>query len=923
LNRSPLQRYGVALLTVAVVVLLKLLLAPLLLSGTPFLLFLSSAMLSAWYGGRNAGIFATLLSAAIGTYFFLPSVQATVQWNLGQDIRLWLFVMQGILVSLIIDSLQKAKQRSAALAKREQAARIEAETAKEQVSLTLESITDAFVALDRDWRFTFVNQKGSQILGRSAAELLGQNLWETFPELAETSFGQLYKRAMTSAEMLELEDYYPPFAAWFALRAYPLPTGLALYFRDVSIRKRAEADLRLSEERYRTLVDAVPQLMWISDAAGQLQFLSQPWQDYTGVPSAQSTGLRWTEVVHPDDMPVVHEIRNQAIQAGETYEVEYRLKRLDHVYRWHLARVVPLKDDRGQVLNWFGTATDIHALKQAESDLQQSNERLRLLSGIASDLLLHEQPKDLIDRLFKQLSAHFQLEVYFNYLIEGDRLRLQSYAGMPEQIANSIEWLALGESVSGAVALLPLVLENVQCSTNPLADFIRTRGITAYVCYPLLSQGQLLGTLAFGTTRWTCFDSVELAMLQTVCKQVATALERSRLITELQQQAEELTRVNRIKDEFLAVLSHELRSPLNPILGWAKLLQSRTLDPALQIKAIETIERNAKLQSQLIEDLLDISRILNGKLKLKVESVDLEATIRAALETVQLAANAKLIQIQTTFVPLQIWGDTNRLQQVVWNLLSNAIKFTPEGGSIEIKLEHSQTQAQITVRDTGKGIRPDFLPYVFESFRQADGSTTRKFGGLGLGLAIVRQVVELHGGTVQAESPGEAQGAVFTVWLPLRSAGLDASDSSPAVTPTPDRLPLSGLQILLVDDEVDSREFVAFVLEQAGALVTAVASATDAIVAWNQMKPDLLISDIGMPETDGYALLRQIRSLYPSDRLSDQPVLAIALTAYAGETDRKRAFQAGFQRHLTKPVEPEKLIEAIGNLVQSRSSEPL
>jgi PAS domain S-box-containing protein len=391
--------------------------------------------------------------------------------------------------------------------------------------------------------------------------------------------------------------------------------------------------------------------------------------------------------------------------------------------------------------------------------------------------------------------------------------------------------------------------------------------------------------------------------------------ERERLLAREQAAREQAEAANRIKDEFLAVLSHELRSPLNPILGWTKLLRSRKLDEQKTAHALETIERNASLQTQLIGDLLDVSCILQGKLSLNIAPVDLATTITAAMETVHLAAQAKSIQIHTAFNEAigQVTGDGARLQQIIWNLLTNAVKFTPEGGRVEVRLERVGTQAQITVSDTGKGISPDFLPYVFDYFRQADGATTRKFGGLGLGLAIVRHLVELHGGMVTAESLGEGQGATFTVRLPLikECAGLENKPSPNWSTDELATSPLVGLSILVVDDDADTREYLSFVLEQAGATVICTASAYEALQVLVQSTPDILLSDIGMPEMDGYMLMRQVRTM-PSNRGGQIP--AIALTAYAGEMNQQQAIAAGFQQHISKPVEPEYLIQSITSL---------
>lgn len=389
--------------------------------------------------------------------------------------------------------------------------------------------------------------------------------------------------------------------------------------------------------------------------------------------------------------------------------------------------------------------------------------------------------------------------------------------------------------------------------------------------------------------------------------------EREQLLISEQAARETAEQANRIKDEFLAVLSHELRSPLNPILGWTKLLQTGKLDAAKTAQALATIERNAKLQADLIEDLLDVSRILRGKLSLNISSIDLASTIQAALETVRLAAEAKSIQIETNLDSNtgRVSGDPTRLQQVVWNLLSNAVKFTPAGGRVEVKLAEVDRFAQITISDTGKGIQPEFVPHVFDYFRQEDGATTRKFGGLGLGLAIVRHLVELHGGTVAAESEGEGKGATFMVKLPLMPVQGDRDEDRPF---SKSSLNLNGVRVLVVDDEVDSLEFIAFVLEMAGARVTTAKAASEGFSLLIQSSPDVLLSDIGMPDLDGYMFMRQVRTL-PLERGGG--VKAIALTAYAGDLDRQQALKAGFQEHLSKPVEPEALVRAISALIRN------
>ena len=372
---------------------------------------------------------------------------------------------------------------------------------------------------------------------------------------------------------------------------------------------------------------------------------------------------------------------------------------------------------------------------------------------------------------------------------------------------------------------------------------------------------------------------------------------------------EQAQAANRAKDEFLAVLSHELRTPLNPILGWTQLLQNRQLDQAQTEKALAIIERNANLQVQLIDDLLDVSRIIQGRLKLQNSPVNLKRALAIALETVQLAAQAKSIHIHLDLAPVGlVQGDPTRLQQVIWNLLSNAIKFTPSGGRVDVRLAAIGTDAQIQIGDTGQGITPQFLPYVFDYFRQADSATTRSFGGLGLGLAIVRQLVELHGGTVTADSPGEGQGATFTVTLPAIASPEKLDAREPAAIAQPN---LAGVRVLVVEDEADTRELLVFMLEPVGMIVKTAASGAEALETITSFSPQLLISDIGMPGMDGYELIRAIRALPPQQG----GIPAVSLSAFSSNSDRQRSLEAGFDEHLTKPTDLERLVSIIAQII--------
>ena len=522
-------------------------------------------------------------------------------------------------------------------------------------------------------------------------------------------------------------------------------------------REQVIAELRNSEERYRYLAESIPQLVWTANSEGNVMDVNRRWSEFTGLTLAQVQTEGWESVVHPDDVPTMIQKWAIAQQNGDNYQAEGRMRRIDGIYRWHLHQAVPLKNNQGQIIKWFGTATDIEDAKRLEQ------QRLQLL-------------------------------------------------------------------------------------------------------------------------------------------------EKERTIRE------KAERANRIKDEFLSILSHELRSPLNPILGWTQLLQTGKLEEEKVSEGLTIIERNAKLQTQLIDDLLDMAKILQGKITLNLSAVDLAATIQAAIEVVKIAAERKNISLKFNLNNnCYIKADQGRIQQIIWNLLSNAIKFTPEGGTVIISLERVAQQAQITVTDTGKGIDQGFLPHIFESFRQEDASITRRYGGLGLGLSIVKYLVDAHGGTIVADSSGEGKGATFIVKLPLlnRRAMVDSTDQSSS-----EEINLTGIKVLAVDDSQDTREMLEALLTMYGAEMKVVSSAAELLSNFNYFQPDVLICDISLPDVDGYTLLQQLRRL-PSERGSVIP--AIALTAHAGEEDYQRALKSGFQKHIAKPVEPKILALTIVSLVKGCS----
>jgi PAS domain S-box-containing protein len=738
------------------------------------------------------------------------------------------------------------------------------------------------------------NGMAVQMLGYSQEELQsGQVQWENitpaeFHEIDEAMQAQLLAEGVCSpfekAYICKDGTQVPILIGGALLPGYS-DRGVA-YFIDITDRKRIEEALKTSEERLRFAVEGAALGTWEYDLPSSAIFWSERCKIMFGVPLNTEVDYElFLHSIHPDDRERIHAAVEWAIAHHEIYDVELRSLWADGSIHWIRSIGRARYDYQGIPTRMFGVALDITDRKQTENALRQSEERYRYLT-------------ESIPQLVWTANAEGRLLDINQRWID--------YTGLSLEQAQIAGWQAVIHPDDVAV-LNHYWVAAQQNDTHYQAEGRMRQADGVYRWH--LHQAVPLKDAQGKILKWfgTATDIEEQKQLQQ---------EREYLLQREQAARAEAEAANRVKDEFLAVLSHELRSPLSPILGWAKLLQDGKLDAVRTQHALTTIERNAKLQAELIEDLLDVSRILRGKLNLTVSPVNLAATIQAAIETVRLAAEAKSIRIEPAFASTgSVAGDATRLQQVMWNLLSNAVKFTPPGGQVNVRLEQveSERAAQITITDTGKGIDPDFLPYIFDYFRQADSATTRQFGGLGLGLAIVRHLVELHGGTIQAESKGEGQGATFTVRLPLlrqEDGGMrDETGSLPPLSFRPH--PLESLHVLLVDDDADTRDFVEFLLEQAGAKVTAVATAAEVLAILKRSPPDILLSDIGLPEMDGYMLMRQIRTLPPEQ---GGQVMAIALTAYAGDFNQQQALAAGFQQHMSKPIDPETLVKAIATL---------
>jgi signal transduction histidine kinase/CheY-like chemotaxis protein len=461
-----------------------------------------------------------------------------------------------------------------------------------------------------------------------------------------------------------------------------------------------------------------------------------------------------------------------------------------------------------------------------------------------------------------------------------------------------------------------------------LVDELGLAGSSGFACVPIVSRGRVLGCLSLVLTQpGRRFDDAALALFEELALRVGVALDNASLYALAQRERANLEGANKAKDEFLATLSHELRTPLNAILGWTHLLREGHLDDAARERAIETVERNAKAQAQLIADLLDVSRIVTGKVRLVMRQVKLPQVIDAAVDAVRLAAQARSISLESRIDPrgAEALADPDRLRQVLWNILSNALKFTPRSGKIEVRLERRGGAARISVTDNGQGIPRDFLPHVFDRFRQADSSSTRAHGGLGLGLAIASHLISEHGGTICAESEGAGKGASFIIELPLVDGQIDGrldarSDGPPSSERGPSswRPELDAVNVLVVDDDPDGREALRAMLEQEGAFVTTVGSAAEALEVVCSRPPDMMLCDIGLPGEDGYSLIRRIRQVTDGATLP-----AAALTAYASARDRERALAAGFQAHVPKPLDPGALMTVLLSFGYGRRRTPL
>ena len=816
---------------------------------------------------------------------------------------------------------------------------------EERYRRVAETSSDVIVAVSEDGRTLFVNSAVEKVFGYKPAEVIGAELARLMPdfmdrlrEVARRGAEKGQKRVSRSGvELKGLRKGGKDISVEVAFGEYTADgkrvfTGIV---RDVSERKRAEATRGAAETRYQELFDNANDIIYTCDLEGRFTSINMTAERLTGHKRDDVLKMDMSQIVAPEHLALVRQtIADRVANKADTppYEIEIICKDGRRLPVEINARLIY---ENGRPSAIQGIARDTSERRRDERVKQRLSRQAALRADIsdiltASDITLRQS----LQKCAEAIVAHLDAALARIWLLNDKEqtLELQASAGIYTRIHGAHARVPLSEFKMGSIAD-----EKKPHLTNDIAndprvgdrDWARREGLISFAGFPLLIGDRLIGVIAMfakhrvepdmlNSLEGAADKVVQSVQRRWIEEQRAAFLEREQAARRLAEDA------SRLKDDFLAMISHELRAPLTAILGWAQMLRSGALDRASAERALLTIERNAKSQAHLVGDLLDASRIATGKLTLDTRAVELMSIVEAAVDAVRPSVEAKNLRMQIVLEP---WvgpfnGDQERLRQVVWNLLSNAIKFTSQGGLIEIRLERLENKALLIVSDTGQGIDPEYLPHVFDRFSQMDSSARRRQGGLGLGLAIVKHIVELHGGAIYAYSRGEGQGSDFMVTLPLAVQSADGEGAELWAPTRPEGEEtrsgtLSGVRVLVVDDEHDTREILSVMLTRYGAEIRTAGSAAEAMNVFGQWLPDVLVSDIGMPEEDGYALIKKIRAL-PPENGADVP--AIALTAFASAQDKKIALAAGFQRHIAKPVEPVALAKNVA-LILGRSDE--
>jgi PAS domain S-box-containing protein len=664
-------------------------------------------------------------------------------------------------------------------------------------------------------------------------------------------------------------------------------------------RELAEEALRESEERYRELVEKANDIVFTLDFEGRITSINKAAEVITEYSQNELLTMKIGQILSAESASAGERMLNNKMsgQRRTNYEVDI-VSKTGRVLTLEISSRLVYRTGEPAAIQ--GIARDISTRRRAEEALREADQRA---------LSEYERLLERILGLAQALGTARDLTTIYRGLREFTKVSIPCN-GFFVSLYDPVRAVRTGQVIITDDYMLatrghPSVIVGPDNGLRPQSS----------LALPMAVMGRIIGTIEVQSYQPGAYMQEHVTAMCMAANLTAVAIENVRLLKRESHAREAAEESNRLKDEFLATVSHELRTPLTAILGWSRLLEEGSLDDQVANQAIETIRRNAKAQARIVDDILDVSRIITGNLLFDLHPVELAPVIEAVISAVRPTADAKGVRVETEFdsTPLVVSGDANRLQQVIWNLISNAVKFTENGGRVSLGLRQVNSSVEIKVADTGQGISPEFLPFVFDRFRQADSTTTRQHGGLGLGLAIARHLVEIHGGTIRAESLGKGRGATFTLKLPLldcdsKAAVLDPTEMVIPSSPLQSQQLLSGLRVLVVDDDLDTLELIATALTSRQANVTAVSSTVDALIAIKANRPDVLVSDIAMPGEDGYALIQKVRSL---DHDEEQMIPAVAITAYAKDEDRERALSSGFQVYLPKPVELTELVSVV------------
>jgi PAS domain S-box-containing protein len=833
-----------------------------------------------------------------------------------------------------------------------------AELAPYWLAALIVSADDAIISKTLDGIITSWNRGAERIFGYTADEVIGKSITILIPPGHPNEEPEILARLKRGERIEHYETirvHKDGTLLDISLTVSPIVgpggniIGASKIARDVTESRKVSKALDVAAQRLNLALAASHLGDWSWNAKSDIVSLSETAARIFGLPpDSEITWSDLRQLLHEEDRERAKLAVEEALRENGDYHIEYRVIRPDKSVVWVLAKGQGLYDQDRNIVGMLGFVQDISEQKLTEQTLREQAEALTTLNRvgqlISAELDLHKTVQAVTNAATELIGARFG-SFFYNVLDEaGESYTLYTLAGAPAEVFSHFPLPRATKLFSptfkdeGVVRLGNVRNDPRYGHNSPFEGIPQGElPVTSYMAVPVVSRsGDVLGGLFFAHPDENVFTQRDELTVLGLAAQAAVAMDNAHLYesakkaraqaelaaTEnerLYRQAEESSR---LKEEFLATISHELRTPLNAILGWSRMLRSGQLSEEQSSKALDTIERNARAQAQLIDDLLDVSRIITGKLRMDVRPADPVAFIDAAIEAVRPAADAKGVRVQKIVDTgaMSVPGDPVRLQQVVWNLLSNAIKFTPRDGRVQVRLERINSHIEIVVSDTGQGISAEFLPHVFDRFRQADQKTSRQHGGMGLGLAIVRHLVELHGGNVLAASEGEGKGATFTVTLPITPVYHVDTNGGRVHPAARELLPpaecvdrLDNLRVLVVDDEHDTRELLKEGLEYCGARVRLAASASEALKAIHLEIPDVLISDIGMPGEDGYELIRQIRELSST---RGGKVQAIALTAYTRTEDRMNALRAGYNMHVPKPVELAELVAVAASLVQ-------